>query len=128
MKYIIVLLFSLMASVIMAQVTIVEDAAVKQMIDNYKAKHRAETTMKGYKIQIITTPDRRKMEHNKAKFARLYPHIKMEWNHISPYYNVRVGAYQNKMDLMGFMIDLKRDFKDAIPVVSDIEKYELISY
>jgi len=58
----------------------------------------------------------------------MYPDVRMEWNHVSPYYLVSVGAYETKMDLMDFMIDLKKDFRDAIPVVSDIDKSELIAY
>ena len=33
-----------------------------------------------------------------------------------------------KMDLMDFMIDIKKDFSNAIPVVSDIEKNGLIAH
>jgi len=111
-----------------AQVNVVEDDQVAQMLRNYQSNERAETTIKGYRIQIITTPDRRKMESVRAKFTSMYPDVRMEWNHVSPYYLVSVGAYETKMDLMDFMIDLKKDFRDAIPVVSDIDKSELIAY
>ena len=111
-----------------AQVDVVEDDQVSKMLRNYQSNERAETTIKGYRIQIITTPDRRKMESVRAKFTGMYPNVRMEWEHVSPYYQVRVGAYETKMDLMDFMIALKREFRDAIPVISDLEKNELVVY
>lgn len=127
-KYISALLLIAITYCADAQVTVVEDDQVSQMLRNYQSNERAETTIKGYRIQIITTPDRRKMEATRAKFTGMYPNVRMEWEHVSPYYQVRVGAYETKMDLMDFMIELKKDFRDAIPVVSDIEKNELVAY
>lgn len=127
-KYIIAALFLSLSINTEAQVNVVEDDQVSQMLRNYQSNERAETTIKGYRIQIITTPDRRKMESTRAKFTSMYPNVRMEWEHVSPYYQVRVGAYETKMDLMDFMIDLKKQFRDAIPVVSDIEKNELVVY
>ena len=128
LRYISVLILITITYSIDAQVTIVEDEQVSQMLRNYQSNERTESTIKGYRIQIITTPDRRKMESTRAKFKGMYPNVDMVWNHISPYYQVSVGAYETKMDLMDFMIDIKRDFRNAIPVVSDIEKNELIAY
>ncbi len=128
LRYIIALIVITVAYNSDAQVNVVEDDQVSQMLRNYQSNERAESTIKGYRIQIITTPDRRKMESTKAKFRGMYPNVDLEWEHVSPYYQVRVGAYETKMDLMDFMIDIKKDFRDAIPVVSDIEKNELIAY
>ena len=127
-KYITLVIFLMISMISFAQVDVIEDDQVKLMLTNYQSNERAESTIKGYRIQIITTPDRRKMESIRAKFTSMYPNVRMEWEHISPYYQVRVGAYQTKMELMDFMIQLKQDYKDAIPVVSYIEKVELISY
>jgi len=126
--YISTILLLTLATSADAQVTVVEDDQVSQMLRNYQSNERAKSYISGYRIQIITTPDRRKMEAARAKFTTMYPDVRMEWEHVSPYYQVRVGAYETKMDLMDFMIDLKKDFRDAIPVVSDIEKNELVAY
>lgn len=128
LKYMSTLLFMAISLSTNAQVIVVEDDQVSQMLRSYQSNERAETSIKGYRIQIITTPDRRKMESTRAKFKGMYPKVRMEWEHVSPYYQVRVGAYETKMDLMEFMLELKREFRDAIPVVSDIEKNELIAY
>ena len=128
LRYILALFLIAVAYSMDAQVAIVEDYQVSQMLRNYQSNERAESTIKGYRIQIITTPDRRKMESAKAKFKNMHPNVYMEWNHVSPYYQVIVGAYETKLDLMDFMIDIKKDFSNAIPVVSDIEKNGLIAH
>lgn len=109
-----------------AQVTVQESPEVASLMQKYQANERSQEYVEGYRIQIITTPDRRKMETVKAKFTNLYPDVYLEWEHVSPYYQVRVGAFENKMQLMPFMIELKSEFAGAIPVVSDIKKVELI--
>lgn len=111
----------------MSQVSVMEDDQVSLMMKNFQSSEKSVSYVKGYRIQIITTPDRRKMESVRAKFTSQYPDVYMEWEHVSPYYQVRVGAYETKMDLMDFMLQLKQSFRDAIPVVSDVEKSELVA-
>ena len=68
LRYISAILLITVAFSMDAQVTVVEDDQVSQMLRNYQSNERAESTIKGYRIQIITTPDRRKMESTRAKF------------------------------------------------------------
>ena len=96
------------------------------MMDKFTNTNRAETSIKGWRIQIITTDDRRKMEAARGKFSGLYPDVEVKWNHVAPYYRVKVGAYENKMQLMGFLLELKRDFPGVIPVMDNIRKSELV--
>ena len=101
---------------------------ITQMMDQFTAENKSETTIKGWRIQIITTNDRRKMETARSKFASLHPDVKVTWNHVAPYYRVKVGAYENKMQLMGFLLELKEYFPGVIPVMDNIKKSELIGY
>ncbi|MEE9439243.1 MAG: hypothetical protein V3V14_09610 [Saprospiraceae bacterium] len=109
-------------------VSITNSSNIDQMLSKFISKHKANETIKAWRIQIITTDDRRKMEHAKSKFANLYPGIDIKWNHVAPYYRVRVGAYENKMQLMGFLIELKNEFRGVIPVMDNINKSELVGY
>jgi SPOR domain len=105
-----------------------EPANVSTLFTNYVIKNRTETTIRGWRIQIVSTDDRREMENIKSKFSNLYPGIPSAWKHVSPYYHVRVGAYRTKTEMMSFLATLKKDFPAAIPVQDDIQKYDLISY
>ena len=110
-----------------AQATIVEEPAITRMMDKFINKHMNEESIRGWRIQIITTDDRRRMEAARAKFQSMYPEIPLNWKHESPYYKVQVGAYENKLNLQGFLLDLKNDFSTAIPVMDDIKKSELVA-
>ena len=107
-------------------VTVITSPPIDQMMDKFTTTNRAETSIKGWRIQIITNDDRRKMEAARSKFSWLYPDVKVKWNHVAPYYRVKVGAYENKMQLMGFLLELKTDFPGVIPVMDNIRKSELV--
>ena len=92
----------------------------------YEEENRTEKKIKGWRIQIVTTDDRRKSEKAKTKFRHLYPNTPAYWEHKSPYYVVRVGAYERKIDLMHFLLELKKDFPSSTPVMADIPKSDLI--
>jgi len=130
MKYIIMLFGFLSSFQISGQgnVNVNTSAAITQMMDQFTSTNKAENTIKGWRIQIITTNDRRKMESARSKFSSMYPDIDVKWNHVAPYYRVKVGAYENKMQLMGFLLELKNDFRGVIPVMDNINKSELIGY
>ena len=96
------------------------------MMDQFTSSNKSQNTIKGWRIQIITTNDRRKMETARSKFLSMYPDVELKWNHVAPYYRVKVGAYENKMQLMGFLLELKNEFPGVIPVMDDIDKSELV--
>ena len=108
------------------EVVINESPVIKSALENFEVANREETSIKGWKIQIVTTADRRESENAKRKFQNIYPNIPVHWEHKSPYYVVRVGAYEKKIDLMSFLYELKKQFPAATPVVDDIRKIDLI--
>lgn len=130
MKYVVILLSVLYSFQVSAQgeVTVNTSATVTQMMDQFTSTNKAENTIKGWRIQIITTNNRRKMETARGKFSSMYPGVDVKWNHVAPYYRVKVGAYENKMQLMGFLLELKKSFPGVIPVMDNINKSELVGY
>ena len=109
-------------------VKIVEHDAVRNIMQKYHRQNHEDIYIQGWRIQIITTNNRRKMENARTKFRNIYPNINQNWEHKSPYYLVKVGAYQEKMDLQGFLLDLKKEFPGAIPIMDKIKKEELIVF
>ena len=122
------LIFNFISLVAQGKVIINESPAIKSMFQDYVEKQRAQTTIKGWRIQIISTDDRREMETAKSRFSSLYPGMPTAWKHVSPYYHVRIGAYRTKNELMSFLTEIKREFPAAIAVMDDINKYDLINY
>jgi len=130
-KSISILLFVVMSCISVGAhaqgVSVIEHDGIESLLSTYVNYHKTNAMVKGYRVQIITTDDRRKMENALHKFRRLYPEIQSDWEHKVPYYQVKVGAFKHKLDYQGFLIDIKKDFPGSIPIVADIRKEELLS-
>jgi len=109
-----------------AQVTISEEAAITNLMNTYKAENQKNTIVRAWRIQILTTNDRREMEQGIKKFQLLYPEVHYKWEHNPPYYQVRTGAYELRDDLEATLLQLKRDFPSAIPVQDEMKKTDLL--
>ena len=96
-------------------------------MEKYLEINRANDKALAWRIQLITTNDRRKMEATRSKFYAIYPDIRLNWKHESPYYHVQIGAYRRKIDLQYFLMSLKEEFPNAIPVLERIPKKELLN-
>ncbi len=127
MKYIIPILCLVLCAIQGdAQVTFSEDSAVQSLMSRFTSLQKQQISLKAWRIQVVTTTDRRNMESAITKLSQKYPELSHEWKHASPYYQLKVGAFEDKQDLQNLLITLKRDFPSAIPVMDDIEKSELL--
>lgn len=122
----ILIVLSFLSEMGQAQVTINEEIAITRAMDIFKTLSSNEDQIDGWRIQIINTDDRRQMEADRAKFAQQHPQLKMTWEHVQPYYQVKVGAYKDKIDLEAFLRVLKADFPRAIAVRDKIDKSEFL--
>ncbi len=116
----------LTAASLQAQVTIIEEPEITQIMETYKRTNMQTSVVRAWRIQILTTNDRRKMENGIKKFEQLYPAIEYKWEHNPPYYQVRIGAYELREDLEAMLLQLKRDFPSALPVQDEMKKTELL--
>ena len=107
-----------------AQVVINEEIEIAKALEYYKTLANSTDHINGWRIQLINTDNRRQMEAAKAKFSSQYPYLKLTWEHVQPYYKVKVGAYKDKMELEAFLRELKSDFPRAIPIRDKIYKSE----
>lgn len=109
------------------QVIINEDPAIRQLMDHYVQWNKEEESVEGWRIQIINTDDRRKMEKALNDFRNFFPQIQYaKWKQVSPYYKVIVGAYESKLDALAFLEEVKMHFSSAIPVIEKIDKKEFL--
>jgi len=103
-----------------------ENGRISEMMRIYKRANQQEKYTEAWRIQIITTDDRRKMETARAKFKVLFPGIQTNWNHVSPWYHLKAGAYKTKLELQGFLLQVKKNFPGAIPVMDLVKKEDLL--
>ena len=123
-----IILFSCSFALLQAQnVTINEDFPIGKMMDSYTAKSKSTYQIDGWRIQIMATTDRRKMEEAKSEFLTNYPNISVDWTHSKPYYRLRAGAFTSKLDASRLLYILKEDYPSAYPAKdNNIRPQELI--
>lgn len=112
---------------LMAQgIQITEHGSIRSVMNQYISQNQSSPSVEGWRIQIISTDDRRKMEAHKDKFERSFPGVYINWEHRNPWYLVKVGAFKTKLELQGFIQQLKNDFPQAIPIKDQVSKTELL--
>ena len=127
MKYI-VLVFAVIFSCSFAnsQSVITEEPAVRELMDRFERLARVEVNIDGWRIKIINTTDRREMERARYKFRELYPDHSSKSEYVNPYYSVKTGAYEKRIDLEAFLVEVKKHFRNAIPIRDKIKKEEIV--
>lgn len=108
--------FLLMSQDTKAQISYLEDAAVQSIYNRYIAQNRATTLTLGWRIQILSTNDRRKMERVKSEFENNFPSMVPVWTYEAPNYKIRVGAFKTKMDTEHLRNTLRSKYPSAFPV------------
>ncbi len=116
--YGIVLIFIIcfLTNPLQAQISYIEDGAVQSLFQRYVAQNRATTLTLGWRVQIISTNDRRKMEQVKTDFESKFPSMIPVWTYEAPNYKIRVGAFKTKMETEALRNILRREYPSAFPV------------
>ncbi len=112
-----------------SQLTIQEktDPKVAQLMKAFVDKNKSTTTVAGWRIQIMATSDKQRMESELLRFQNLYPFVKADWVHAKPYFKVRAGAFTSKRDAMRTLHLLQNDYPTAYPIQdNDIRPEELL--
>lgn len=113
-----------------AQVEIVEHGPFSEMLEVYAARNGDDSRrLSGYRIQVISTTDRLRLEEAERKFRAAYPEYAADWTHDPPYYKLRTGAFTERDRATAFLYRIKREFPSAYPaMVKDIRPSELLLY
>lgn len=96
-------------------VKINEAPVVSQMMEKFVEINKAKTKIPGWRIQLLATTDRRKVEEEKARFQNLYPGMYVDWTHSNPYYKLRAGAFADRLDMYRMLNHIKVHFPSAYP-------------
>jgi hypothetical protein len=117
MRYLIViLLFVFFDADLCAQsVSVNASSEVKMVMDRYGAENRMSQFVEGWRIQVVSSTDRRKIEEVKKTFIQSFPNIPIKMEHTPPYYKIRAGAFTTKLDAMGLLYTIKQEIPGAYP-------------
>ena len=122
-----ILFFSSFAANAQKNVFYEEDPPIGNMMDRYAEANKSREYMDGWRVQVLATPDRQRLESVKQSFQYRYPSIPADWVHSAPYYKLRAGAFASKLEALRLKYILERDYPGIYLVRDDaIRPRELI--
>lgn len=129
-KFLLIIPCLLLAVGIMAQTVQVKmDPIISDMLEQYTANNKATNTVDGWRVQILATTNRERLESVQQSFRYHYPNIPVDWEHDRPYYKLQAGAFSTKRDALRLKYILSREYEGLYLVRDDaIVKSELLNY
>lgn len=110
----------------LSQVIFNEAPEIRTMIEGQIALNRDPSfKFEVWRIQIVATTDRRKLDAIRADFSRNYNWLRHSTDFSDPYYKLQVGAYTQRLHAEAILFDLKRDFPGAYLVRDKVPLSEL---
>lgn len=128
MKYIaILILLSIPVFATGQNIVIKETPPIGSMMDKFAALNAEATEIEGWRIQLLATTDRQKVEQELQRFKMLYPGISVDWSHSKPYYKLRAGAFTSRLDTYHMLHVIKKDYPGAYPAKDKLKPAELLN-
>lgn len=123
----IALFLSIQCTEIYAQ--IIEQAQVTDLMERWKVynvSHNKE--VRGFRVQIIATTDRRHMETVQREYERKYPDYPIHFSHNEPYWYLKTGAFLTNQKAQAFMKQMGKEYPSSLVVTDMIKGEEFLLY
>ena len=118
----------LMCIAIRGNAQIIEPAPIRDLMDRWKIYNSTNNEIRGWRIQILATVDRRQMESVKRNFEYKYPDYPTHVVNNQPYFHLKTGAFLTAQKAQAFLKKLQHDYPAAILVTDMIKNEELLLY
>lgn len=109
-----------------SSVAIKADPAIEDLMELYQTENEEVTKVPGWRVQILATTDRARLETVESEFKVNYPSVSVDWVHTKPYYKLRAGAFQTKQEAERLKYTLGRQFEGVYLVKDEISESQLI--
>lgn len=109
-----------------SNISVKPDTDVERLLNAFIQVNAAETKTEGWRVQILATTDRQRLESVQADFKLNYPSIPVDWVHTKPYYKLRAGAFQTKQEAERLKYTLGRQFDGVYLVKDKVNESELL--
>jgi len=107
---------------------IIEPIAVSDLVERWKIYNLDNSEIRGWRIQILATVDRRQMESAQRSFERKYPDYPTHVANNQPYFHLKTGAFLTTQKAQAFLKKLQNEYPAAIIVTDLIKTEELLLY
>ncbi|MEM1357883.1 MAG: SPOR domain-containing protein [Bacteroidota bacterium] len=114
------------AMVAQTNVSIKAEPKVEALLELFQTVNENETKVEGWRVQILATTDRRRLETVESEFKVNYPSVPVDWVHTKPYYKLRAGAFKTKQEAERLKYTLGQQFEGVYLVKDDVRESELI--
>lgn len=111
------LLFVCLLSIEMTAQSIIRvdsDPAIERLSQQFIQYHRETDELPGWRVQLLATSDRRAVEQARSTFVRKFPEYKVQWEYSEPFYRLRVGAFQTRLEANTLLIKLRSEYPAAV--------------
>ncbi len=97
------------------------------LTDAYISQNRAIDVVKAWKIQLMSSTDRRKVEAEEKRFEQRFWEYNANWTHDDPYYVLTVNnlAHSEKIDILHIFYRIKKAYPTALLILADVKKADL---
>lgn len=107
-------------------ISIKTEAGVDGLLELFQTSNEAENKVEGWRVQILATTDRNRLETVQSEFKVNYPSVPVDWVHTKPYYKLRAGAFQTKQEAERLKFTLGRQFEGVYLVKDNVSENELL--
>lgn len=127
--YILLMCFGAVMAQGLQNIQIKEDPAISALMGQYIEGNRQKPYINGWRLQILATTDRPKLDETLNNFKAQYPFVPVTWIHERPYYLLRVGAYHSKLQAMSLQQILRGAYPGSYLVQDNqISPIDFIGY
>ncbi|HUR31846.1 MAG TPA: SPOR domain-containing protein [Saprospiraceae bacterium] len=128
LKQLVLLLIVLLVCITEGKGQIVEQTQVTDLIERWKIHNMENKEVRGFRVQILATTDRRQMETVQREFERKYPDYPVHFAHNEPYWYLKTGAFITNQKAQAFMKQMSKEYPASLIVSDMIKGEELLLY
>lgn len=126
MRILLIILSLTICKAVSAQVIIKEDADVARLMNRFVDGNKApDRSFNGYRIQVVATVDRRKLEASKKQIQADFPQFPISTEYNDPYYKLRMGAFLNKNEAQAALNKVKTKYPGAYLAQDNLKASEV---
>ena len=107
---------------------IIEETRVTDLMERWKIYNMGNKEVRGFRVQILATIDRRQMETVQREFERKYPDYPVHFAHNEPYWYLKTGAFLTNQKAQAFMKKMAKEYPASLIVTDMIKGEEFLLY
>ena len=127
-KHFFIILLFILAFVAEGKSQLIEQTQVTELIERWKIHNMENKEVRGFRVQILATTDRRHMETVQREFERKYPDYPVHFAHNEPYWYLKTGAFITNQKAQAFMKQMSKEYPASLIVTDMIKGEELLLY